>query len=111
MATLGRVEKEKRGRVKPTQPSPVRIVSASKSGTVLTLTFDQPVVLKGTPAYTTNLAGPTALSATSPSPAVVAITFSATIATATTVTIPSPVEPAIRSKDGGYVANSTFPIT
>lgn len=111
MATLGRVEKETRGRVKPTQPSPVRIVSAVKNAAVLTITFDQPVVLKGTPQYTTSVAGATAVSAESPSPAVVQITFSATIAAATSVTIPSPVEPAIRSKDGGYVANSTFPVT
>lgn len=110
MTTLGRTEKEHRGRTKKTQPTPVRILTATKNAAVLTLTFDQPVVLKGVPQYTTNVAGATAVSATSPSIDSVAITFSATIATATTLNIPSPVEPAVRSKDGGYVANSTFPI-
>src|SRR5687767_11189705 len=101
MPKLGRNEKETRGRVKLKQPTAVRIVSAVKNAAVLTLTFNQPVVLKGTPNYTTDLPGVTALSATSPTPAVVEVTFSATIATATEVNIPSPVEPAIRSKDGG----------
>src|SRR5690349_20365059 len=108
---LGRVEKATSGRVKPTQPTAVRIVSATKSGSVLTLTFDQPVVLKGTPKYTTTVAGATAISATSPSPAVVQITISSAITAATAVNIPSPVERAVRSKDGGFVANSTFPVS
>ncbi len=105
---LGRVEKETRGRVKPKQPTPVRITEAKATAAVLEVTFDQPVVLKGTPTWTTDVAGATALSAASPSPAVVNITFSASIAAATQVNIPSPVDPAIRSKDGGYVADSMF---
>jgi hypothetical protein len=111
MSMLSRQDQRNRGRVRQSQPTPVRIVSATKNVAVLTLTFDQPVVLKGVPQYTTSVAGATPVSATSPSIDTVAITFSATIAAATSVTIPSPVEPAIRSKDGGYVANSTFPVT
>ena len=111
MPTLGRTEKRNEGRVKLKQPTYVRIVSAEVNTTVLTLTFDQPVVLKGTPQYTTDVAGATPVSATSPTIDSVAITYSASIAAATTVTIPSPVEPAVRSKDGGYVADSTFLVT
>jgi len=111
MAMLSRTDKPGRGRVRQSKPTPVRILSATKNTTVLTLTFDQPVVLKGVPQYTTSVEGATAVSAESPSIDTVAITFSATIAAATTVTIPSPVEPAIRSVDGGYVADSTFPVT
>ncbi|MCI0363468.1 MAG: hypothetical protein L0219_06265 [Phycisphaerales bacterium] len=102
--------KRSRDRQELKMPTPVRIVSAVKNAAVLTVTYDQPVVLKGTPKYTTNLAGITALSATSPSPAVVQITFSATIATAVTLNIPV-VDPAIRNKVGGFVADTTFPIT
>jgi hypothetical protein len=40
----------------------------------------------------------------------VAITFSATITTATTVTIPYE-EPAIRNASGGFVSTSTFPLS
>ena len=111
MPKLGRTETRTDGRVMRKQPTPVRILSAVKSATLLTLTFDQPVVLKGTPAYTTDVAGPTAISAEATAIDTVEITFSATIAAATEVNIPSPVEPAIRSKDGGYVADSTFPVT
>ncbi len=108
---LGRVEKRNHGRVKPKQQTAVRITSASVNTTVLTLTFDQPVVLRGTPAYTTDVAGAVAVSAASSAIGTVEITFDADIAAATMVTIPSPVEPGVRSKDGGYVADSTFPVT
>jgi hypothetical protein len=111
MSMISRPDKPSRGRVRQSQPTPVRILSAEKNTTVLTLTFDQPVVLKGVPQYTTDVAGATAVSATSPSIDTVAITFSATIAAATSVTIPSPVEPAVRNMDGGYVADSTFPVS
>lgn len=107
---LGRVEKKSRDRVDLKQPVSVRIISATKAAAVLTVTFDQPVVLKGTPAYTTSVAGATPVSATSPSPAVVQITFSATIATATTMSIPV-ADPAVRNKVGGFVADTTFPVT
>ena len=110
MPKLGTTEQRNDGRVKVKQVTPVRIVSADKNAAVLTLTFNQPIVLKGTPAYTTDLPGITAVSAVSPSIDTVEITFSATIATATSITIPSPVEPAVRSKDGGFVADSTFPV-
>ena len=107
---LGRVEKKPRGRAKLTRETQIRVSSASVAATVLTLTFDQPVVLRGTPPYTTDVAGATAVSAESPSPNVVEITFSATIAAATEVNIPV-LNTAIRNKVGGFVADTTFPIT
>ena len=110
MPVLGRTEKRHEGRVKLKQPTPVRIVSATASGTVLTLSFDQPVVLKGVPQYTTDVVGANPVSAASPAIDTVEITYSASIAAATAITIPSPVEPGVRSKDGGYVADSTFPV-
>jgi hypothetical protein len=110
MPTLGRTELHNEGRVKKHQPTPVRITAAAAAGTVLTVTFDQPVVLKGTPNWTTDVVGATAVSAVSPSIDTVAITFSASIAAATEINIASPVDPAIRSKDGGYVADSYFKV-
>ena len=112
MPQLGRTEKHTEGRVKPKQVTPVRILSATKNASVLTLTFDQPVTLiRGiVPQYTVDVAGANPLSATSPSIDTVAVTFSAAITTATSVTIPY-VDPAVRSKDGGYVSDSTFPVT
>ena len=107
MPTLGRVEKRNRGRVEPTLATSLRIVSAVAATTTLTVTFDQPVRLKGVPQWTTDVPGATAMSAASPSPDVVVITFSATIAAATEVIIPV-ADPAIRNKVGGFVADTTF---
>src|SRR5215510_11050281 len=73
---------------RPQPTTPIGIVTATKSVAVLTVTFNQAVMLKGTPAYTTNLAGPTPLSAVMTSPTTLQVTFSATIATATTLNIP-----------------------
>ena len=95
---------------KPQPTVPIGIVSATKAVAVLTVVFNQPVMLKGTPAYTTNLAGPVPLSAVMTNPTTLTVTFSATIATATTLNIPYE-EPAIRNSSGGFVAAATFPIT
>ena len=101
-------EKRSQERVKPKQATPVRIVSAAVATTVLTVTFDQPVILKGIPAYSVDVVGPTRVSAAMTSATTLALTFSATIATATTITIPFE-DPGIRSAVGGFVADSTFP--
>ena len=100
-----------RDRVRPTQKTPVRIASATAVGTVLTITFDQPVILKRAtvPQYATDVAGATPVSAVMTSPTTVAITFSAAIAAATEVTIPYE-DPGIRSAVGGFVADTTFPV-
>ena len=41
----------------PQPTTPIQVTAASALGSVLTLTFDQPVSLGGTPAYTTDVAG------------------------------------------------------
>lgn len=102
-------QRTRRDRVKPVQKTPVRIVGATAATTVLTVTFDQPVILKGIPEYTVDVAGPTRVSAALTSPTTLAITFSASVAAATAVTIPFE-DPGIRSAVGGFVADSTFPV-
>ena len=94
----------------PQPTTPITVTDAAKSTTKITVTFDRPVSLKGVPAYTTNLAGVTAESAIATGPTTVEITFSASVATATTLTIPYE-EPAIRNASGGFVSTSTFPLT
>jgi hypothetical protein len=94
---------------RPQPTAPISIVSASAVGSVLTITFNQSVVLTGTPAYTTDVAGATAVSAVRTAPTVINITFSAPIAAATVVNIPYE-EPAVRNSGGGFVADSTFPV-
>ena len=93
----------------PQPTTPIKVSDASATGSVLTITFDQPVALSGVPAYTTSVVGATALSAVMTGFNTVAITFSATIAAATEVRIPYE-EPAIRNASGGFVSTSTFPV-
>ncbi len=110
MSIIGKTEK--RGKHLPMEKvvNPIRIVSAVKNTTHLTVTFNQPVVVRGLPNWTTSVEGPTVVSVTSPSPAVVVATFSATIAAATTMSV-EPTDPAVRSMSGGYVADTMFPVS
>ena len=96
-------------RAMPKQKTPVRITNATAAASVLTITFDQPVILKGVPKYTTDIAGATAVSAAMTNPTTLALTFSAAVATATEVTIPFE-DPGIRNAVGGFVADTTFPV-
>jgi hypothetical protein len=93
----------------PQPTTAITITAASAALAVLTVTFDQPVSLNGTPAYTTDVVGATALSATKTSPTQIAITFSASVAAATELNIPYE-EPAVRNSSGGFVSTSTFPV-
>jgi hypothetical protein len=104
-----RTERRNRDRVEPKKATPVKILSAVKAGSVITITFDQVVSLRGTPLYTTDLAGVIAASATMPTPTTLAVTFSAAITTATEINVPFE-DPAVRSTTGGFVATSTFPL-
>ena len=91
--------------------APVQITNSVKALAVMTLTFDQPVsLMRGiVPAYTTDIAGVTALSVVKTAPNIVAVTFSASIAAATKLNIGFR-DPAIRSASGGYVTSNTFPV-
>jgi hypothetical protein len=106
---LLRKEQSARTVVRPKIETPIRIESASAALSLLTVVFDQPVVLKGTPAYTTDVAGAAPLSATLSNPSTVVITFDNDLTTATSMTVPFE-DPAIRNAVGGFVADSTFPI-
>ncbi|MGI9015208.1 MAG: hypothetical protein ACR2GY_13305 [Phycisphaerales bacterium] len=86
----------------PDLATPVFITSVAPAGTNVTLTFDQSVSLNGTPAFTTDVAGATVVSASQSSPNVVVLTFSADVSLASQVNIP-PRDEAIRGSRGGYV--------
>jgi hypothetical protein len=106
---LLRTDKPSRDRIDPKKQTPVRISSASVAASVLTVNFDQAVVLRGTPAFTTDIAGanPVEGSAVMTTPTTMHLSFSAPIATATEINIPFE-DPAIRSAVGGFVADSLF---
>ncbi len=119
MPTAGIIGRRSRGnrasrRRNPTVTVPqptaaIKVTAATAATTVLTVTFDQPVALNGTPKYTTDVAGAVAVSAVQTSPTTVAITFDAAVATATELSIPYE-EPAVRNASGGFVSTSTFPV-
>jgi hypothetical protein len=94
---------------RPLSTTPIAVTGVTVLAAVLTVTYDQAVILTGTPAYTTDVVGATALSAVKTGLNTVAITFSATVATATEVRIPYE-EPAVRNSSGGFVSTSTFPV-
>jgi hypothetical protein len=94
---------------RPARTTPILITGGVTAGSVLTVTFDQVVSLSGVPQYAVDVMGVTPVSATLTSPTQVAITYSATIMSATTVTIPYE-EPAVRNASGGFVATSLVPL-
>ncbi len=94
---------------RPQPTTPIVITNAVAVGSTLTITFNQAVILKGTPLYTTDVAGATAVSASLTMPNTVAINFSAAIAAATVVNIPYE-EANVRNASGGFVSTSTFPV-
>ena len=107
-----RTRNTRRRSINVTRPQPtaaIQVTGAAALGSDLTLTFDQPVSLNGVPQYTTDVVGAEALSAVKTGLDTVAITFSATVATATEVQIPYE-EPAVRNGSGGFVSTSTFPV-
>jgi hypothetical protein len=93
----------------PQATTPIKVESASAAGSVVTVEFDQVIALNGTPKYTTDVAGADATSAVQTSPTTIAITFDASVAAATELTIPYE-EPAVRNASGGFVSTSTFPV-
>ena len=93
---------------RPQPTTPIAVTAAVAAGSVVTITFNQPVRLSGVPQYTTDVAGADPISAVLTSPNVLAVTFDAAVAAATEVRIPYE-EPAIRNSSGGFVSTSTFP--
>lgn len=97
---------------KRNQPFPapaVRIVEATASGTLLTLTFDQSISLNGTPQILTDLPSAEPVSAVRSAPNTIKITYSEAIDTAEELIVPYR-EASVRTSEGGYVADSTFPL-
>lgn len=100
-------EQRTRDRVKPRRETPVRIVGASVNLTVLTVEFDQAVVLKGVPQYEIDVVGAEPVSAVLSDPMTLELTYSQSVALGTKITVEFE-DPAIRSSVGGYVADSVY---
>lgn len=107
--TRNRSSRRRNPATMPQPTAPIKVTGVTVLGAVATVTFDQAVSLNGTPAYTTDIVGATAQSAAMMGTNTVAITFDATVATATEIRIPYE-EPAVRNASGGFVSTSTFPV-
>lgn len=112
MLTTLPTNSRRRKRRKITPPptgAPIYIIDAAPALNTLALAFDQPVTLNGLPGITTSVAGAVPVSAEQTEPQTIEITFSASVAAATGVSIPFQ-DPAIRNGSGGYVTGRVFPI-
>lgn len=79
--------------------TPINIVSCEGTAEVVTVVFDQPVVLSGLPGWTDN-GGETVIAAEMTDATTCEMTFSATAVTPLTIPFE---DPGIRNSAGGYV--------
>jgi len=86
--------------------TPINVVTATAAATMLTVTFDQSVILNGTPAFRLDVAAADPVGALQQGPNKVVITYSAPIDSATKLTL-GYNDPAIRNASGGYVQSNT----
>lgn len=109
ITTLSNTRRRRRKRKITQAPAkPILITLAERAGVALTLVFDQPVTLVGTPAYTCGAA--TVVSAEMDGDSAVMFTFSGALAAGTPVVIPFQ-DPAIRNASGGFVTpNQILPV-
>lgn len=82
----------------------VPTLGAKSSGSI-TLTFPQPIVLKGTPAYGSGSL--TVNAATAPTPNTLALVFNGSLVASIPLTIPFE-DPAVRNAQGGYVRPGAY---
>jgi len=89
--------------------TPIIIIDVNTTGSVLTLVFDQPVSLNGTPKFKPDVAGADPVSAVQTAPNTVAITYDTALTGATGMNI-GYRDPAIRNSSGGYVTSVEVPL-
>lgn len=96
-----------RERPKDKRTTPIRILNASAAGTVLTLSFETPVIVKRTPKIETDVVGAAPVSAQATNPTTVEVAFDADISAATSMTLPFQ-DLGVRNTQGGFIADLTF---
>jgi hypothetical protein len=89
------------------RPTPIGIVSAVAAASVVTITFNQPVSLKGIPQYPNNT-GQMPTSAVLTTPTVLSLTYPLG-PEATGITIPAE-DAAIRNASGGFVSPTSVTV-
>ena len=86
----------------PPATVPILVAGTSVAGSSLTITFDQPVILSGTPAFKTDLSGIKAISAQQTADKTIVLTFDAPILGASLLDVGFR-DPAVRNTSGGFV--------
>ncbi|HLL89394.1 MAG TPA: hypothetical protein VK324_08830 [Tepidisphaeraceae bacterium] len=92
---------------RPPATVPIAVTAAFVNGSVLTVTFDQPIVLGGVPRYAMTGSAAVAVSAAQTGPATIEVTYGQPVAGLTRFTVPYE-EPAVRNASGGFVSTSAF---
>lgn len=85
------------------------IVSATPAMAVLTLVFDRPVVLQASPSGILTDVAVDEISAEQTGPDTIQITYSGSVAAATAVILPNPLN-TVRTATGGFARSLTFPV-
>lgn len=88
---------------------PIKVSGTSMSGKVMTITFDQPVTLSGTPQFVPEGVIANVVSARQTAVNQVAITYDGSVVGATAVDV-GYRDPAIRNASGGYVTATIVPL-
>jgi hypothetical protein len=106
---MSRRRRNEANRPQPTVGITIQSVATDLGSPDLTIVFDGPVSLKGTPQYTTNVVGAVPLSAAMSNPTTLVLTFDQDVSAATVLNVPYE-EPAVRNSSGGFVTPTSVSI-
>lgn len=107
---MSRRQRNEANRPQPTVGITIQSVAVGGLGSPdLTIVFNGPVTLKGTPQYTTDVPGAVPLSAVMSNPTTLVLTFDQDVTAATVLSVPYE-EPAVRNSSGGFVTPASVTI-
>lgn len=107
---MSRRQRNEANRPQPTVGITIQSVAVGGLGSPdLTIVFNGPVSLKGTPQYTTDVAGAVAISAAMSNPTTLVLTFDQDVTAATVLNVPYE-DSAVRNSSGGFVTPSSLTI-
>ena len=107
---MSRRRKNEANQPQPTVGIIIQSVTSSGIGSAdLTIVFNGPVTLKGTPQYPTDVVGAVPVSAAMSNPTTLVLTFDQDVSAATVVNVPYE-EPTVRNSSGGFVTPASVTI-
>jgi len=106
---MSRRRKNEANRPQPTVGITIDSVATDLGSADLTIVFNGPVSLKGTPQCTTDVVGAVPISAAMTNPTTLVLTFDQDVSTATVLNVPYE-ESAVRNSSGGFVTPASVTI-